>query len=182
MGTASLTLPVPPRVGMAQECLCTPGLLPYRCSARCCLSPRGLVSHSPLTCTDAWLARRSTRSAVTQTFPFSGLCVRCRASTLHLAEPPLRKTVVPGGWIDLTREGFCYALKVGILSFSVVAQSLVNWPYGCGATLPRAGCHPALSERRGALVRQRPVATQAMRCLRATRQAHSEGAIARGVG
>jgi hypothetical protein len=34
--------------------------------------------------------------------------------------------VVPGGWIDLTREGFCYALKVGILSFSVVAQSLVN--------------------------------------------------------
>jgi len=40
--------------------------------------------------------------------------------------------VVPGGWIDLTREGFCYALKVGILSFSVVAQSLVNWPYGHG--------------------------------------------------
>src|SRR5215471_11351808 len=114
----------------AQEVLCTPGLLHSRCSARCCLRPRGLVSHSPLTCTDAWLARRSTRSAVTQTFPFSGLCVRFRASTLHLAEPPLPKTVVPGGWIDLTREGFCYAENFGILSFSVVAQSLVNWPYG----------------------------------------------------
>ena len=42
-----------------------------------------------LACTDAWLARRSIRSADTQTVPFSGLCVRCRASTLHLAEPPL---------------------------------------------------------------------------------------------
>jgi len=42
-----------------------------------------------LACTDAWLARRSIRSAVTQTVPFSGLCVRCRASTLHLAERPL---------------------------------------------------------------------------------------------
>ena len=76
--------------------------------------------------TDAWLARKSIRSAGTQTIPFSGLCVRFRASTLHLAEPPLPKTVVPGGWIDLTREGFCYALRVGILSFSVVAQSLVH--------------------------------------------------------
>ena len=76
--------------------------------------------------TDAWLARRSIRSAGTQTFPFSGLCVRFRASTLHLAEPPLPEAVVPGGWIDLTREGFCYASNVGILSFSVVAQSLVN--------------------------------------------------------
>ena len=42
-----------------------------------------------LACTDAWLARRSIRSADTQTIPFSGLCVRFRASTLHLAEPPL---------------------------------------------------------------------------------------------
>jgi hypothetical protein len=32
--------------------------------------------------------------------------------------------------IDLTREGFCYAENFGILSFSVVAQSLVNRPYG----------------------------------------------------
>ena len=31
----------------AQEDLCTPGLLPYRCSTRCCLRPRGLVSHCP---------------------------------------------------------------------------------------------------------------------------------------
>jgi hypothetical protein len=37
----------------------------------------------------AWLARRSIRSAGTQSLPFSGLCVRCRASTLHLAERPL---------------------------------------------------------------------------------------------
>ena len=42
-----------------------------------------------LACTDAWLARRSIRSADTQTVPFSGLCVRCSASTLHLAEHPL---------------------------------------------------------------------------------------------
>src|SRR4029453_1114633 len=58
-----------------------------------------------------------------------GACVRCRARTLHLAEPPPPKAVVPGGWIDLTREGFCYAGNFGILSFSVMAQSLVNWPY-----------------------------------------------------
>jgi hypothetical protein len=41
--------------------------------------------------TDAWLARRSIRSAGTQSLPFSGLCVRFRASTLHLAERPLPK-------------------------------------------------------------------------------------------
>src|SRR6266536_5801869 len=58
-----------------------------------------------------------------------GAGVRCRARTLHLAEPPLPKAVVPGGWIDLTREGFCYEENFGILSFSVMAQSLVNWPY-----------------------------------------------------
>jgi hypothetical protein len=33
----------------AQEVLCTPGLLYYRCSARGGLRPRGLVSHYPLT-------------------------------------------------------------------------------------------------------------------------------------
>src|SRR5712691_1869907 len=37
----------------------------------------------------AWLARRSIRSAGTHSLPFSGLCVRFRASTLHLAERPL---------------------------------------------------------------------------------------------
>ena len=31
-----------------------------------------------------------------------------------------------GGWINLTQEGFCYASMVGILSFSVMVQSLVN--------------------------------------------------------
>ena len=41
--------------------------------------------------TDAWLARRSIRSAGTQSLPFSGLCVRFRASTLHLAERLLPK-------------------------------------------------------------------------------------------
>ena len=59
-----------------------------------------------------------------------GACVRFRARTLHVAEPPPPKAVVPGGWIDLTREGFCYAGNFGILSFSVMAQSLVNGPYG----------------------------------------------------
>src|SRR5215467_6398591 len=83
-----------------------------------------------LACTDAWLARRSIRSADTPSRPFSGLCVRFRASTLHLAEPPRPEAVVPGGGIDLTREGFFYALNLGILSFSVMAQSLVNQPYG----------------------------------------------------
>jgi len=62
-----------------------------------------------LACTDAWLARRSIRSADTPSLPFSGLCVRFRAYTLHLAEPPRPEAVVPGGWIDLTQEGFCYA-------------------------------------------------------------------------
>ena len=41
--------------------------------------------------TDAWLARRSIRSAGPQSLPFSGLWVRCRASPLHLAERPLPK-------------------------------------------------------------------------------------------
>jgi hypothetical protein len=40
-------------------------------------------------CSGAWLARRSIRSAGTPSLPFSGLCVRCSASTLHLAECPL---------------------------------------------------------------------------------------------
>jgi len=89
MCTAPVTLRMHTRAVLAQESLCPPGMFHYRCSARCCLRPRGLVSHSPLAWTDAWLARRSTRSAVSQTVPFSGLCVRCRASTLHLAEHPL---------------------------------------------------------------------------------------------
>ncbi len=74
---------------MPKSSLCTPGLLHYRCSARCCLRPRGLVSHFPLTCTYAWLARLYKRSAGTQTSTFSGLCVRFRAFTLHLAKLPL---------------------------------------------------------------------------------------------
>jgi hypothetical protein len=50
--------------------------------------PPGARQALSLACSDAWLARRSIRSADTQTVPFSGLCVRCRASTLHLAERP----------------------------------------------------------------------------------------------
>ena len=45
--TAPVTLPVHTRARCARENPCTPGLLLYRCSARCCLRPRGLVSHSP---------------------------------------------------------------------------------------------------------------------------------------
>jgi hypothetical protein len=55
--------------------------------------------------------------------PFSGLCVRFRACTLHLAKPQLPKAAVPGGWIDLTREGFCYAANFGILSLRAVTVS-----------------------------------------------------------
>ena len=75
---------------------------------------------------------RSKRSAVTQTFPFSGLCVRFSARTLHLVEHPLPEAAVLGGWIDLTQEGFSYAYTVRIRSSSVMAQSLVNWPHGIG--------------------------------------------------
>ena len=32
------------------------------------------------------------------------------------------------GWLNLTWEGFYDAENVGILSFSVMTQSLVNWP------------------------------------------------------
>jgi hypothetical protein len=59
-----------------------------------------------------------------------GACVRFRARTLHLAEPPPPKAVSPGGWIDLTREGSCDAENFGLLSFSVMAQRLVHCPYG----------------------------------------------------
>ena len=56
----------------------------------------------------------------------------CQIQSIHSSprRTPAAEAAVPGGWIDLTREGFCYAKIVGILSFSVVAQSLVNWPYG----------------------------------------------------
>src|SRR5215471_16620257 len=56
----------------------------------------------------------------------------CQMQSIHSAprRTPTALAAVPGGWIDLTREGFCYAENFGILSFSVVAQSLVNWPYG----------------------------------------------------
>src|SRR5262250_2340466 len=47
--------------------------------------------------------------AASRRSPFSGLCIRFRAYTLHLAEPPRPEAVVLGGWIDLTQEGFCYA-------------------------------------------------------------------------
>src|SRR4029434_3635574 len=126
MCTAPVTLTVHTRATRAQEALCTPGWLHNCCSTRCCLRPRGLVSHSPLPWTDAGLARWAMRSAHTQPFPVAGLWIRFRADTLHLAEPPRPEAVVLGGWIDLPQEGFCYASNFGILSFSVVAQSLGN--------------------------------------------------------
>ena len=50
-----------------------------------------LVMAFPLTCACPWPARRSTRSADTQTVTFSGLRVGFRAYTLHLAGRPLPK-------------------------------------------------------------------------------------------
>ena len=59
---------------------------------------------------------------------FPGLGALCQMQSIHSSprRTPTATAAVPGGWIDLTREGFCYAKIVGILSFSVVAQSLVN--------------------------------------------------------
>jgi hypothetical protein len=52
----------------------------------------------------------------------------CQMQSIHSSprRTPAALAAVPGGWIDLTREGFCYAENFGILSFSVVAQSLVH--------------------------------------------------------
>src|SRR5919198_3595706 len=56
----------------------------------------------------------------------------CQMQSIHSSprRTPTALAAVPGGWIDLTREGFCYAENFGILSFSVVAQSLVNSTHG----------------------------------------------------
>src|SRR5439155_15876183 len=103
---------------------CTPGLLLYHCSARCCLRPRGLVSHSP------WRAlTHGLRVGTISRHPNCPvLGAMCQIEGMHPSprRTPTATAAVPGGWIDLTREGFCYAKNVGILSFSVVAQSLVN--------------------------------------------------------
>ncbi len=74
----------------AQGPTCMPGLLYYRCSARCCLSPRRLAIRCPLMQITRGLRVKSRRSAVTQTFPISGLRVTFRAHTLHLAKLPLQ--------------------------------------------------------------------------------------------
>src|SRR5215510_7184644 len=60
----------------------------------------------------------------------------CQIQSVHSSprRTPPAFAAVPGGWIDLTREGFYYAENLGILSFSVVAQSLVNQPYGIPST------------------------------------------------
>ena len=114
---------------LTQELLCTPGLLHDRCPARCRLRPRGLARHSPLSCSCAWPACRSTRSAVTPSVTFSGLCVGFRASTLHLAGRPLPRqrfrvvgSTLPGMVSDML-------LSFHISSFSIMAQCLVNLPY-----------------------------------------------------
>src|SRR5215468_431008 len=69
-----------------------------------------------LACTDAWLARRSIRSADTQSLPFSGLCVRFRAYTLHLAERPLPQQWVRAVGSTLPRKA------------SVMRRTLADFP------------------------------------------------------
>ena len=67
-------------------------------------------TRSPVSHTLAWPARWSKRSAVSQTFPISGLRFRFRAHTLYLAGLAhllyLWDCVLPGGWLGLAREGF----------------------------------------------------------------------------
>ena len=66
----------------------------------CIRAEGGGESRCPVT--GAWRQSESQatkRSAVTQTFPISGLRVRFRAHTLHLAGHPLQETAVPGGRI-----------------------------------------------------------------------------------
>ena len=95
-------VPLPSHHGNGFFCVARPysGLHAPRVSLHARIAPLPLfgsmLSETPgarqsLSCawTDAWLARRSIRSADTQSLPFSGLCVRFRASTLHLAERPL---------------------------------------------------------------------------------------------
>jgi hypothetical protein len=54
---------------------------------------------------------------------FCVLGAMCQIQSMHSSprRTPTAKAAVPGGWIDLTREGF-------YLSFSVMAQRLVNPP------------------------------------------------------
>jgi hypothetical protein len=59
-------------------------------------------------------------------FPVLGAMYQIQSIHSSPRRTPTAKAVVPGGWIDLTREGFYYAENFGIFSFSVVAQSLVN--------------------------------------------------------
>ena len=94
-----------------QELLCTPGLLHDRCPARCRLRPRGLARHSPLTCSCAWPARGSMRSAVSQTVAFSGLCVGFRAPPFTSLDAHCQGS--GSGWLDQPCPGWpliCYFL------------------------------------------------------------------------
>ncbi len=92
---------------------------------------RGLASRS-LT---HGLRVRSTRSAVTQTYPFSGLHVRFRAHTLHLVDFPLPKQQFPN-----TEELFRWAMRlpaVNTLIFSLGKSKRHNLMpggaiFGCG--------------------------------------------------
>jgi hypothetical protein len=84
-----------------------PGLLRYRCSTRCCLRPRGLVSRSPVTRTHAWPARQVNTIGSHPIFPVLG--ATCQIQGTHPSPrrtPTANNTVVPGGWINLTRKGF----------------------------------------------------------------------------
>jgi hypothetical protein len=86
----------------------------------------GVHQSLSLASTDAWAcAQVNTLSR----HPLSlVLRAMCQMQSIHSSphRTPAAAAAVPGGWIALTREGFYYAKIVGIFSFSVVAQGLVN--------------------------------------------------------
>ena len=62
-----------------------------------------------LACPDAWLARRFNTISRHPNCPVLG--AMCQIQSIHPSprRTPTAKAAVPGGWIDLTREGFYYA-------------------------------------------------------------------------
>jgi len=89
-----------------QELRHMPGLLHCRCSARCCLRPRGLTSRYPIPLLVHGLRVGTHNRHIPKLSRSRGYGVRFRAHTLHLAERPMLFASLPGGWIYLTRKGF----------------------------------------------------------------------------
>ena len=85
---------------------CMPGLLHYRCSTRCCLRPRGLVSRSPVTRTHAWPARQVNAIGSNPNLLVLGATCQIQGTHPSPRRTPTVNAAVPGGWIDLTRKGF----------------------------------------------------------------------------